>query len=40
MLPLAVTIFGFTFSGMTALVIAIVVVVIIGGIYWLMRGRR
>lgn len=40
MLPLAVTIFGFTFSGTMALVIAVVVVIVIGALFMLRRGRR
>ena len=40
MTALAVTIFGFTFSGTAALIIALVVIVVIGGLVWFMRGRR
>ncbi len=40
MLPLAVTIFGFTFSRTAAVIIALVVVVVVVGLVWFLRGRR
>ncbi len=38
--PLAVTLFGVTFSGTAALLVAVVVVVVIGALLYFARGRR
>jgi hypothetical protein len=37
---LAVTLFGFTFSGTTALIVVVVVVVVVAGVWYLGTHRR
>jgi hypothetical protein len=37
---LAVTLFGFTFSGTMALIVVVVVVVVVAGVWYLATHRR